>query len=657
MNKKNFVKILSEKTHALKRAGRYLGQITPAEINRYTISNIDDKDYLWYHNIKYVPAFLKIIREFLDNSVDEAIRTNYSFSNNISIDITEEYVKISDNGRGIPIVNAHDEHGKELDLLMPEAAWINLRAGSNFDDEEDNKTMGQNGEGASLGVFFAKKFIGETRDGSKIFTIITEDNVEKKDIIVVDKKLPDSKRGTSIIFYPDKEKLNITGSLEEYTHLIKFELLFLSMTHPKISFSINKEKIKIKEFNDIKPYFKYPQELLGDQQFSLMTFETENVTIGVANSLGNGYTYLHFINGINAYNGGDVLDYAEKRVLQPFIDKIQNKYKNIKTADIKNHLMFIAIFKNIPNPRFADQIKSQCINTATQFPDIAKELLQSKDEIEKFINKLYKNKTIMEPIVDIYKATQMVLEKKKAKDAQKNKKTPAKYWPATKVKKRLFLSEGDSAINPLISEIDRHENGFFPLKGKMINCMKKKLSLIVKNDEVLELSDILNIDLTKDDNGTITKPLNYDEIYIAADADVDGGHIVLLVLGFFLKFAPAYLEDCKIYRFKTPILIAIKNNKPVKMFFNFSEYNEYDKNKPKGVSYFYAKGLGSLTEKHWSFLFSNYTLEELSVPLTLKDSTNRDFELSELVNWLGDDSDFRKRKILDLIQDFDIDKI
>jgi len=660
--KKNRVKILSEKTHALKRAGRYLGQITPAEINRYNIINVDSNDYIWYDTIKYVPAVLKIFREFLDNSIDEAIRTNYKFANKIEIQVNEDHLIIKDNGRGIPIVPAVNEHGEEIDIMMPEAAWVNLRAGSNFEDEADNTTAGQNGEGASLGVFFAKKFIGETRDGKNIFNIITENNVETKEINTTKKKLPDSKRGTDIIFYPDKEKLNILEDenlIGKYLSLIKFDLLFLSITYPEITFKINGETLKIKTFRDIKPYFNYPESLLTRNEttntFDFQYFETENLVIGIGNSLGNGYTNIHFVNGINVYNGGDILEWAEKRVILPLVEKIQKKYKNIKAADIKNHLVFMVIAKNIPNPRFGDQIKSICINTASQFPEIAKELLD-KEMIDKFINKLYKNKVIMEPIIDIYRATQIMLENKKAKSAQKSKKTSPKYWPATKVKKRLFLSEGDSAINPLISEIGREENGFFPLKGKMINCVKKKLSLVIKNEEVLELADILGIDLTKDTNGDETHPLEYEEVIIGSDADVDGSHIALLVLAFFAKFAPAYLDKLKIYRFLTPVLIALKNEKPIKMFFKFEEYLEYDKTKPSGITYFYAKGLGSLSELHWEELFKKYSLDDLCQPLTFENSSDLELEKNEFNNWLGDDTDFRKVKVLELLENFDLDK-
>ena len=156
--KQNNVKVLSEKTHALKRAGRYLGQISEVDVQRFHIADVNNEKHIIFGTLKYVPAYLKIIREFLDNSIDEAIRTNFKFANKIDLTLTDEFLSILDNGRGIPIIPTLGEHGEELDQLMPESAWTALRAGSNFDDDADNTSIGQNGEGASLGVLFSTKF-------------------------------------------------------------------------------------------------------------------------------------------------------------------------------------------------------------------------------------------------------------------------------------------------------------------------------------------------------------------------------------------------------------------------------------------------------------------------------------------------------------------
>ena len=656
--KQNNVKVLSEKTHALKRAGRYLGQISEVDVQRFHIANVNNEKHIIFGTLRYVPAYLKIIREFLDNSIDEAIRTNFKFANKIDLTLTDEFLSILDNGRGIPIIPTRGEHGEELDEMMPESAWTALRAGSNFDDDEDNTSIGQNGEGASLGVFFSTKFIGETHDSKKSFKVTALDNLDSKKIRIGES----SKNFTKITYYPDREKLNLNSddfSIEMYQQLLEYELAFLGLTYPGITFSLNKKRIKINKFRDIqKEYLDYTTDILGENnEYSLRTFETDNFIIGVSNNVADGgYNFIHFVNGINVYQGGAILEWAEKKVLDPLVERIQKRFKNIKTADIKNKITFTVIVKNIPNPRFGDQIKSVCVNKASQFPEIARELNEAKEDLAKFVDKVYKDKVISSPIIDLYKANELVALGKNAKAAQKKVKTSAKFWPASKVKKRLFLSEGDSAINPIIAEIGRNENGFFPLKGKLINCLKKSLSMVIKNDEVIQLADILGIDLSKNNNGSTT-PLIYEEIWIAADMDVDGSHVALLVLSFIEKFAPAYLDQIRVFRFMSPVMIALKNDKPVDMFFTMDEYSRFrETKKTTGISWYYAKGLGSLAEDHWEYLFNKHPLKELGIPLTFKGVEDAEQERKEMYSWLIDDIEFRKVQIGANIADFDLDK-
>lgn len=656
--KQNNVKVLSEKTHALKRAGRYLGQISEVDVQRFHIADVNNEKHIIFGTLRYVPAYLKIIREFLDNSIDEAIRTNFKFANKIDLTLTDEFLSILDNGRGIPIIPTRGEHGEELDEMMPESAWTALRAGSNFDDDEDNTSIGQNGEGASLGVFFSTKFIGETHDSKKSFKVTALDNLDSKKIRIGES----SKNFTKITYYPDREKLNLNSddfSIEMYQQLLEYELAFLGLTYPGITFSLNKKRIKINKFRDIqKEYLDYTTDILGENnEYSLRTFETDNFIIGVSNNVADGgYNFIHFVNGINVYQGGAILEWAEKKVLDPLVERIQKRFKNIKTADIKNKITFTVIVKNIPNPRFGDQIKSVCVNKASQFPEIARELNEAKEDLAKFVDKVYKDKVISSPIIDLYKANELVALGKNAKAAQKKVKTSAKFWPASKVKKRLFLSEGDSAINPIIAEIGRNENGFFPLKGKLINCLKKSLSMVIKNDEVIQLADILGIDLSKNNNGSTT-PLIYEEIWIAADMDVDGSHVALLVLSFIEKFAPAYLDQIRVFRFMSPVMIALKNDKPVDMFFTMDEYSRFrETKKTTGISWYYAKGLGSLAEDHWEYLFNKHPLEELGIPLTFKGVEDAEQERKEMYSWLIDDIEFRKVQIGANIADFDLDK-
>ena len=135
--KANVVKKISRRDKVLLRPNRFIGSVLPYETERY----IFDGEKFTKSKINYSPGLIKIIREVIDNSIDEAIRTNMSFANKIDISISEDFegswITVTDNGRGIPII---ETVGDDADgSMMPEDAWCTLDAGANFDDEEDTK--------------------------------------------------------------------------------------------------------------------------------------------------------------------------------------------------------------------------------------------------------------------------------------------------------------------------------------------------------------------------------------------------------------------------------------------------------------------------------------------------------------------------------------
>lgn len=627
--KQNKIVKLSERTHVLKRSARYLGSIVPQTVHRPIIEN----NKIVFRDIQYVFAFLKIIREFLDNSIDEYVRTSGKFANEIKINIDDKKVIIQDNGRGIPVKSAYDEQGNELPETMPELAWANLRAGSNFEDNEDDTQIGQNGEGASLGVIFAKKFIGETDDGEKYFKIIAKNNLEEKDIEIIESK---GIQGTKITYYPDLEKLNLGDSIDPiYIDLLKFELLYLAITYPQINFKLNNRLIKTRTFAQLnKEYFDN----------KIVFAQEDNIIIGISPSE-EGYKFIQFVNGINTFNGGKTLEYVEKRVFEPLVARFQKRYKKIKQSDIMNKVCLHVVFSGMPKPRFGDQIKSSCINTASQFPEISKQVL----EITKgrFIEKIYKTKEITEPIIDLFKAQQLIEEQKIAKKNTKKKRELPKYWKPSKDYNYLFLSEGDSAIGSIISGVGRGDKGYFPLKGKIINAIKKPLSVISKNDEIQNIADIVGMDFDPNQ-----KDFKYSNVVLATDADLDGIHISALLLSFFYKYAPELLKQGRIFRFITPIVILYKGEDIYKFLFTLDELQDFEsKNKNKSIKYKYTKGLGSLSEIEWEILFERYKFEDLLERIVI--SSEEDFK--KLLLWMDEDRDYRKTVIKENIYKMKLD--
>ena len=228
----NKVILLSDTEHILKRSARYLGATTETTTTRFYIK---DGSYA-YGEVTYVPALFKLIREVLDNSIDEACRTNYKYANEIKIKMSKEFISIEDNGRGIPVIQAEDSQGNKLEDLMPTLAWCSLKAGSNFSDSDDNTTIGQNGEGSSLTNIFSTKFIGETCDGKTYYKLITTNNMSTREITTK----PSKKNFTKVTFYPDLQRMNLTEISPLYMDLLLFDLTYLAWTYPLINFQFER---------------------------------------------------------------------------------------------------------------------------------------------------------------------------------------------------------------------------------------------------------------------------------------------------------------------------------------------------------------------------------------------------------------------------------
>jgi len=624
---------LNDIEHALLRAPMYIGAITPQKIKRPIIVSSEDHQKIVIDEIEYIPGLLKLMRELLDNSIDEYLRTQGNYANKISIIIDDEKFVVEDNGRGIPIKPAYDSQGNEIpDSLMPLMAWTNLKAGSNFDDSNtSNTSIGQNGVGSSLATIFSKKFIGETDDGNKFFKVTCKNNMQDVDYKVTDSK---KKMGTKVTFYPDLERFKLDKIDEIYKDLIYFDLIFLSVTYPEIQFKFNGKVIKINNLNSVN-------KLFFDGKLNII--ESDNVSIAVGGS--DTYNFIHFVNGVNAYEGGSTLEYVERRILIPVTEKLQKRYKNIKFADVRNKIFLIVVYRNIPNPRFTSQMKTATTNTPSKFPEIANEVLEIAKS--RFIDKIYKDKSITGPIIDFYKAKEMVQDKKEIDKTLKKIKTPVKYWKAGKQKKYFIISEGDSAIGSIINGVGRDFYGFYPIKGKTSNVLKDPKKL--KTDkELMEIAKILGIDFSGNQ-----EKLEYENIVIGADADFDGFHINILLVSYFYMTAQTYLKTGKIHSFRTPIVVIYKNDKIDKMIFDFQELKEFEKSEEaKGCVFDYKKGLGSLTEEEWEEMFKRYSFEDLLLTFKFTEEDEK-----TLLAWMQEDREYRKNIIKKNIELFDINAV
>jgi len=622
--KENNIQQLTDREHVLKRPGMYISSVKPVEQELYIFDRNSEK--MVKKKLNYVPGLLKIIKEILDNSIDEHIRTNGKFANKIDIEVSDTHISIRDNGRGIPF-----ETNKK-DITGCEMAWCHLRAGSNFDDEDvDNTTIGQNGLGASLANIMSLKFIGESCQGTKKVTISTSDNMS-----TINKKITTCRnKFTKVSVWPDFKRFSIDSFTKIHQDMLYTDILNLSLIYPKLHFTWNKKPLEKLLFKD------YLNTLSEDNEI----IEVDGLKIGVFHNNLDEFSFIHNINGVNVYDGGNPLNWVTNNIANTILERLQKRFKSLKVGDIKSKLGLVVFFDRMTNPRFDSQSKTKCINTITDFKT---SFDYNKMDFVKFTNKIIKNKVIIDSIIEVFKIKEEFEKRKALKGLKPDKKKVRieKYLPPAKEKKYLVLSEGDSANGSVSSVLGREFYGYFPLKGKPLNILEVDAKKIANNDEIRNILQILNLDITVE-----KQKLEFENVLIATDADADGHHITGLLLVIFTKFYPELIKQGKVKRLRTPIVVGRIKNEIKKYFFTLEEYNDFKSKTKRKFDYHYYKGLGTWKSEDLEFLIKQDGLDNFIETLEWDDETSNLVDL-----WfLKDNSDLRKNKIKDI--KFNIDEV
>lgn len=560
---------MSDIEHVLKRPARYVGSVKEIERQMFVFDSQSQK--IVKQNVNYIPSLIKLVREPIDNSIDENIRTNGLFADKIDISIKDGVLTVRDNGRGIPVTLVEDN------VYMPEYAWCELKSGSNFDDENDNTTIGQNGEGVSLTNIFCKEFIGETSDGKNKYKIICRNNLSEKEFTVT----PSKEKFTKITAKFDYSIFDGVDTFDElHQNIIYTDIINLAMSYPNITFSFNGKQVKPRNFSDYMKFY--------DDTNNFHVVETRGLKIGVYPT--DEFSFVNFINGLNVFNGGNPLNWAVTNIVANLRERIQASYKDIQPSDVKNKLGFVVFFYDMVNPRFDDQAKTICNNTISDFqPQV------DTPNWKGFSDFIYKNrKTIVDPIVEVYKVREEIRKRKELASISRpasKKIVVDKYLEPIKERKYLVLTEGDSATGGLSAALGRDEFGYLPMMGKPKNVLElKEFKSIKENKSIQKIVSVLGMNLVKDKQFN----LNFDNIVIATDSDVDGYHIFALTYTFFYRFGRNLIEEGKLFRLVTPLVVIKRKGKIEKLLYSLTEYHEYVNNHDmKGVTYQYYKGLGT----------------------------------------------------------------
>lgn len=465
-------KVLSDRDHILMRAGMYIGSISLESVTQL----VDFKQ----KELKIVPGLLKIINEIIDNSIDEAIRTEFKFANKISVNIDTEsnIVTVTDNGRGIPVV----EHNG---LYQAEASWTKAKAGTSFSD--DRTTIGTNGVGSFATNCFSTSFIGQSCDGTYKVIVDCQDNCNPD--LIKTTKTKSSKNGTTVTFKPDLKRFGIETITEDHLEVLKDRLFNIQICYPDIQFEFNGAKIKTGNTSQIAS--RIHQDALP------LSANSDTTKIILAPSGDDQeFRFTSYVNGLNLTNGGNHIDYIMNNICNELRPLIKRKWKiEVLPAQIKQHLFLGIWTSGFVNPKFDSQSKERLTNTQAEISQFFNSL-----DYNKIAKKIMATENIIMPMIEaiLYKKEQA--EKKAAKAALKSSAKIKSDKLISAVNKNpeemsIFLAEGLSALSSFLPSRDPSKHAGYALRGKVMNTHGMKREEVALNKELAELLSIIGLDL------------------------------------------------------------------------------------------------------------------------------------------------------------------
>lgn len=597
--------LLDEIEHVLKRPGMYIGSTKPHTGNEWILED----DVYEKYELSYNPGFLKLFDEIISNSVDEHKRTGKI--NTIKVNVTLDTITVWDNG-GIPVIQ-HPDHK----VWIPELIFSNLRAGSNFNDDEGRTVAGTNGVGASLVNIFSKKFIIDTADGKNRLLQIFTDNMSKR----TSAKISKTAQGfTEITYVPDLARFEMEEIDSAHWKMMRKRVIDIAAANPGLKLEFCGEKYRFKTFKEYVDLYVKDSiwEKSKDWEFAM----------GVSK---DGYQSVSFVNSIQTKDGGTHENYILNQVIEHLRVMIKKKHKvDVKPSEIKNHI-FLFINCTVINPAFSSQTKEKLITEAKEFGT-------KHDVTEKFAKAVFTSEVIQSLLdwIEQKKNAEERAELRKLNKSLANTKVLKLIDAKGKDRSKCVLGifEGMSALSAVRKFRDPQNFGAFPLKGKFLNVSEMTNSGVIQNDEVVQLMASLGIKL-----GEEPGDLRYGKVYIYTDADPDGDSIASLLINFFNKYWPELFNQGRIFKVMTPLVVA-KKGKEVKPFYSNEEYSEWEKKTgARGWDVEYKKGLAALEDVEYRDIIHSPVLVKIQNDTMYKDS---------LSNWFGSDSEPRKEKLLKL---------
>jgi topoisomerase-4 subunit B len=546
------IKTLEWREHIRLRPGMYIGKLGDG-------SSQDDGIYV-------------LLKEVMDNAVDEYMM---GFGKKIDVSINGKEVRVRDFGRGIPL-------GKVLDAVS------RMNTGAKYDSKAFKKSVGLNGVGVKAVNALSSRFvIRSIRDG-QIKVSEFEHGITIKDHPV---KSTNEENGTEVIFQPDEGMFGNYFYISEYVDSLLKNYVYLNS-----GLIINFNGNKFFSRNGLADLLN--ENMSKEGLYPLIHLRGEDIEVAFTHGVQYGEDYYSFVNGQNTTQGGTHLAAFKEALVRTIKDFYKKDYD---TADIKTSII-AAVSIKVEEPIFESQTK-----TKLGSKDMGPEGPSVRNFIVEFIKKslddyLHKNpetaRILLQKIQDSEKERKAIssiqkLARERAKKVNLHNKKLRDcriHYNSNddrKLDSTLFITEGDSASGSITKSRDVETQAVFSLRGKPLNTYGLTKKIVYENEEFNLLQAALNIEEDIED-------LRYNNVVVATDADVDGMHIRLLLLTFFLQFFPDLVRKGHVYILQTP-LFRVRNKKETRYCYSHEEKIKAIKVLGPGPEITRFKGLGEIS--------------------------------------------------------------
>lgn len=565
------IKTLEWREHMRKRPGMYIGKLGDG-------TSRDDGIYV-------------LLKEVIDNSIDEFAM---GFGSKIEININDASVSVRDYGRGIPL-------GKVLDVVSK------MNTGAKYDSKVFKKSVGLNGVGVKAVNALSSHFrVVAYRDGEK------KEALFEKGILIQDSPLEssDEQNGTLVVFTPDQE---LFPSFHYRPDVVENMIKNYVFLNAGLAIYFNGQRYISKNglldlLND-----NINSELL----YPIVHFKGEDIEIAFTHSNQYNEEYYAFVNGQHTTQGGTHLSAFREAYVKTIKEFFKKDFDN---ADIRQSII-AAISLRVEEPIFESQTKTKLgsrdmvpngVSISKFINDFVKSNLdnylhKNADVADVIFKKIISSEKDRKAIADIKKiskerAKKVSLHNKNLRDCRVHYNTDHELRYET----TIFITEGDSASGSITKSREVATQAVFSLRGKPLNTYGKSKKVVYENEEFNLLQAALNIE-----DGI--ENLRYRNVVIATDADVDGMHIRLLLITFFLQFFPELIRNGHLFILQTP-LFRVRNKQETIYCYDENEKQKAIaklKNNPEITRF---KGLGEISPDEFkNFIDKNIRLEPVSL--------------------------------------------